>query len=222
MFDEETIRLKFRNNIYLPLTKDLRRKNLKDENFTIISNNCWGGTVYESYGIKKQSPTVGMFIMPEDYLKFVANLDYYLEQPLGFIDPDDSKWKEVLQKKSNWKTYLIGKLGDIELQMLHHHNEEVARRKWEDRVKRVNKNKLIFKFNDQNGATKEQILTFMQMTMKNKICFVSDDLYCATNEVIVVKQPRKYKGRGIMASREPFGCSRYIDLTEYINRIEVL
>lgn len=221
MIDEETIRLKFRNKIYLPLTRNLRRKKLKDNNFTIISNNCWGGTVYESYGIKKLSPTVGMFIMPEDYLKFVTNLDYYLEQPLEFIDPDDSKWKEILQGKSNWKTYLIGKIGDIELQMLHYHNEAVARRKWEDRVKRVNKDRLIFKFNDQNGATKEQILSFMQMPMKNKLCFVSNDSYCVTNEVIVVKQPRKYKSRGIMASREPFGCSRYIDLTEYINRIGV-
>ena len=53
--------------------------------------------------------------MPEDYLKFVSNLNYYLEQPLEFIDPDESKWREVLQEKSNWKTYLIARLDDIEL-----------------------------------------------------------------------------------------------------------
>ena len=87
--NEETFRLKFRNLIYLPLTKTQRRKKLREDNFTIISNNCWGGTVYESYGIKKMSPTVGMFIMPEDYLKFVANLEHYLAQPLEFIDPED-------------------------------------------------------------------------------------------------------------------------------------
>ncbi len=219
MVDEETIRLKFRNKVYLPLTKNLRRKKLKDNNFTIISNNCWGGTVYESYGIKKLSPTVGMFIMPEDYLKFVANLDYYLKQPLEFIDPDDSKWREVLQKKSNWKTYLVGKIGDIELQMLHHHNEDVARRKWESRIKRVNKNRLIFKFNDQNGATREQIERFMKLPLENKLCFVADETFQVTKEVIVIKQPKKYKMRGIMASREPFGNSKYINITDYINKI---
>lgn len=219
MVDEETIRLKFRNKVYLPLTKNLRRKKLKDNNFTIISNNCWGGTVYESYGIKKLSPTVGMFIMPEDYLKFVANLDYYLKQPLEFIDPDDSKWREVLQKKSNWKTYLVGKIGDIELQMLHHHNEDVARRKWESRIKRVNKNRLIFKFNDQNGATREQIERFMKLPLENKLCFVADEAFQVTKEVIVIKQPKKYKMRGIMASREPFGNSKYINITDYINKI---
>lgn len=217
----ETIRIKFRNIIYLPLTKHIRRRKLKDENFTIISNNCWGGTVYESYGIIKKSPTVGMFIMPEDYLKFIANLDHYFRLPLEFINPDESKWKEVLQNKSNWNTYLICRLGDIELHMLHYHDKEIARRKWESRVKRVNNKKMIFKFNDQNGATKDQILKFMQMPMKNKLCFVSDNAYRVTDEIIVVKQPKRYKGRGIMASREPFGSSRYINLTDYINRIGV-
>ncbi len=108
----ETIRLKFRNNIYLPITKNSRRKKLVNTDFTIISNNCWGGTVYESYGIKKMSPTVGMFIMPEDYLKMISNLEYYMSQPLKFIDPDDSKWKTLLENKSNWKTYLIVKFSN--------------------------------------------------------------------------------------------------------------
>lgn len=218
MVDEETIRLKIRNKVYLPLTKNLRRKKLKDNNFTIISNNCWGGTVYESYGIKKLSPTVGMFIMPEDYLKFVADLDYYLKQPLEFIDPDDSKWREILQEKSNWKTYLIGRIGDIELQMLRHHNEDVARRKWESRIKRVNKNRLIFKFNDQNGATREQIERFMELPLEHKLCFVATQECKVNDDVIFIKQPRKYS-EGVKASREPFGKSRYIDLTKYINNI---
>ena len=217
--NEETFRLKFRNLIYLPLTKNARRKGLKEENFTIISNNCWGGTVYESYGIKKMSPTVGMFIMPEDYLKFVANLEYYLTQPLEFIDPEDSKWKETLQGKSNWKTYLIARLDDIELQMLHHHDEAVARKKWESRIKRVNKNRLIFKFNDQNGATKEQIARFMELPLENKLCFVASEEYKTSDDVIFIKQPRKYSGGGIKASREPFGKSKYIDLTAYINNV---
>ena len=217
--NEETFRLKFRNLIYLPLTKNMRRKTLKNDNFTIISNNCWGGTVYESYGIRKMSPTVGMFIMPEDYLKFVANLDYYLKRPLEFIDPDDSKWKETLQGKSNWKTYLIARLDDIELQMLHHHDEAVARRKWEDRIKRVNRDRLIFKFNDQNGATKEQIRRFMKLPLEHKLCFVATPDYKVNGNVVFVKQPRKYSGGGIKASREPFGKSRYIDLTAFINSV---
>ena len=217
--NKETFRLKFRNLIYLPLTKNHRRKKLKDDIFTIISNNCWAGTIYESYGIKKMSPTVGMFIMPDDYLKFIFNLDYYLAQPLEFVNPDDSKWKGTLQGKSNWGTYLIGKLDDIELQMLHYHNESVAKNKWDSRVLRVNKERLIFKFNDQNGATKEHIDMYLNMPLKNKLCFVSTPKFKVNKDCIFIKQPRKYVGGGIKASREPFGKSKYIDMTAYINLV---
>lgn len=30
-----------------------RKKQLKSTDFTIISNNCWGGMIYESYNLKK-------------------------------------------------------------------------------------------------------------------------------------------------------------------------
>lgn len=214
----ETLRLKFRNDIYLPLTWKWRRKKLTICDFTIISNNCWGGTVYESYGLKKASPTVGMFIMPADYLKLISNLKYYVNQPLEFISPEESKWKSSLEKKSNWKTYLIARLDDIELHMLHHHDEKTAREKWEKRIDRINWDKLIFKFNDQNGATREDIEKYLEIPLKNKLCFAAKKEMKIDSRVILIKQPGDTSG-GIKASREPFGKSKYLDLTEYINNI---
>ena len=37
-----------------------RRKEINKTHFTIISNNCWGGGIYESYNLIKQSPTIGI------------------------------------------------------------------------------------------------------------------------------------------------------------------
>lgn len=51
----------------------LRKKQINKDRFTIISNNCWGGEVYESYNLIKQSPTVGLFFMASDYIKFIYN-----------------------------------------------------------------------------------------------------------------------------------------------------
>ena len=59
--------LKVRRNLFA----DIRRKGLENTDFTIISNNCWGGMVYESYNLPKQSPTVGLFFMASDYILFV-------------------------------------------------------------------------------------------------------------------------------------------------------
>lgn len=216
--NEETLRLKFRNSIYLPLTRNLRKKNLLKGKFTIISNNCWGGTIYESYGLRKDSPTVGMFIMPNDYLKFISNMDYYLKLELKFISQSNSKWKKELfnNKKRN---YPIGKLDDIELQFLHYKDQNTAKEKWYSRIKRINSSNIIYKFNDQNGATKEDIEKFMNLPLKNKICFVSSQQNKVNDDVIYIKQPSKYDGQGIKASREPFGKSKYIDVTEYINSV---
>ena len=216
--NEEVLRLKFRNHVYLPATRAHRRRQLRVDDFTIISNNCWGGTVYESYGMKKLSPTVGMFIMPEDYLKLAADLPGYLAQPLTFIDPEQSRWRDALRGRKNWGTYPVARLGDIELHMLHYRDPETARRKWESRVARVNPARLIFKFNDQNGATAEQIRRFMNLPLVHRLCFVSKPELRAVPGTVFVRQPARYAD-GVMASREPLGRSRAIDVTAYINSL---
>jgi uncharacterized protein (DUF1919 family) len=87
-----------------------RRKKLKNTDFTIISNNCWGGMIYESYNLPKGSPTIGMFIMAEDYLRFLTHLKEYLSAKLTFIRPEESIWKEAKCSDKRWGTYPIGKI----------------------------------------------------------------------------------------------------------------
>lgn len=219
MISEESIRLKIRNKIYIPLTRYYRKKKINKNDFTIISNNCWGGTIYESYNMKKQSPTIGMFIMPEDYLAFIGNLEYYLNQNLEIIDCDKSKWKNQLCEKSNWGTYIIGKLDDIELHMLHYHDKKIAEEKWKKRISRVNMNHLLIKFNDQNGCTLEHIKRFSDLNIKNKICFVCKKEYVCDSCVVYIKQPKKCNIGGIKASREPIGSSRFININNLINKL---
>ena len=216
---EEGIRLKIRNRIWFPVFAKYRRNKLKCTDFTIISNNCWGGSCYESYDLKKMSPTVGMFFMPDDYLKFVKNIQYYLNCPLKFIKIEESKHKEVLGRHSTWGKYLIGCLDDVEVHLLHYHDEQLALIKWTERVKRVNFDRLIVKMNDNNGATLEHIKAFMDIPIKNKLCFVSKEEFCSVEGVVFIKQPKRAWGDGIAASREPFGMSRKFNVTEFINNM---
>lgn len=89
-----------------------RKKRLKNTDFTIISNNCWGGMIYESYGLPKESPTVGMFFMADDYIKFLTHLKEYIAAPLCFIQPGDSRWKNEDATKGDRRfgSYPVGKL----------------------------------------------------------------------------------------------------------------
>lgn len=64
---------------------DWRKKQLKSTDFTIISNNCWGGMIYESYNLPKESPTVGMFFMARDYIEFLSDLKGYVGGKLTYL-----------------------------------------------------------------------------------------------------------------------------------------
>lgn len=212
----ETLRLRWRSKVMVPLLRDKLRSELEVTDFTIISNNCWGGMVYESYGLKKMSPTVGMFIMPEDFIRFCANLPNYLAEPLVFLKPEQSKWVDVLQHKEDWGTYLIGRVGDIELHMLHYLDENVARRKWESRVNRVNYDRIVYKLNDQNGATEDDLLAFDSLPIGHKLIFSTQE-HPNVSCCVKFKCPKKHKF--IRASYEPFGHSKNFDVTRYLNSI---
>lgn len=210
----ETMRLKWRSKVAVPLSRSRLRDELLVTDFTIISNNCWGGMVYESYGLKKMSPTVGMFIMPADFVCLCSDLLGYLAQPLEFIEPEESKWINTLHTNDNWGTYLVGRVGDVELHMLHYHDEKTARHKWESRVDRVNYDRIIYKLNDQNGATEDDLLSFDALPLAHKVVF-SAQAHPKVSSCIKLRCPRSHEY--IRASYEPFGHNRAFDVTRYIN-----
>ena len=155
----------YTNFIFAPF----RKKRLNNRDFTIISNNCWGGHVYEYFGLPKLSPTVGCYFFADDYLKFVEYFDYYINQPLGFISLNDSKYKkEIINNgKDNLKAS-IGILKDIEIVFLHYKTKEIALEKWNRRIKRINQNNLIFKFSQQNLCNDEHIIKFEKLKLNGK------------------------------------------------------
>lgn len=84
-----------------------------------------GGHVYRFFAMPYDSPTIGLYFFSADYIKFVSNLRYYIEQDLTFIDYTESKYKDELLK-NNQLNVPIGKLHDIEIVFLHYHSIEEA------------------------------------------------------------------------------------------------
>lgn len=146
--------------------------------FTIISNNCFGGIIYRNHHLPYLTPTVGLFIMPKDYIKFIYNIKYYLGIEPVEVKIKDSKYSDYLESINYTGT--IGKIDDIEIMFLHYQNFEEAKQKWIRRVKRINFDKIIYKFNDQNNCTIEDLKAFNEFKGKNKILFTAkkyDNIY---------------------------------------------
>lgn len=132
----------------------LRRNRLNNTDFTIISNNCWGGICYEYFDLPKLSPTVGCWFFADEYIRFVANLKYYLNQQIEIVKPSQARCYDKLIEM-NSTGGLVGLLGDIHVIMLHYHDADVALEKWNRRVERVNYDNLVVKFSYMNDCTYE-------------------------------------------------------------------
>ena len=143
------IKNKFLNIKYLIFNKIKqihRQSKLYFTDFTIISNNCWGGFIYQYFGLKYNSPTIGLYIPGNDFVKFCSKLDYYLNQELIFIQWEQSRRYEQLKDK---KPYPIAKLDDIEIYFMH-------------------------KLSQRENCSKQDIENFIKLPLKNKICFSYD------------------------------------------------
>ncbi|MGG1566956.1 DUF1919 domain-containing protein [Peribacillus frigoritolerans] len=211
----EGVKLKIRKK-YIEKTAKIRKKSLKVRDFTIISNNCWGGFIYQSYEISYNSPTIGLYFMADDYLKFVADLPKYLITDLEFVDPESSIYYDQLKNDKVFGSYPISKLNDIEIIFLHYKSKEEAFEKWTRRCKRINWDKMLVKFNDQNGCTEEHLNIFEKLPIKNKICFTSKE-YKNLNSTIFIESASKQKS--VNASQEPFGNSKYINLNKLLDSL---
>jgi uncharacterized protein (DUF1919 family) len=112
------------------------RRLLHNRDISIISQNCIGGVFSHDMQMEFQSPTINLFMEAADYIKFVCNLEHYLNVELIL------RWGEE---------YPIGMLDDIKLMFVHYDTCQQARQAWERRKKRVNLNKVLVLATDRDG-----------------------------------------------------------------------
>lgn len=150
---------------------------LPSTNFTIISDNCIAGVIYQQLGLPYLTPFVGLFILPEDYYKLTKNLYYYMSQEILF--DEELAWFS----KGNYY-YPVGHLGDVTIHFLHYKTNEEARSKWNRRKNRMNWSNIYFKFDNNDSPTKELLQKIDRLPYHNKIILVHRDLQLI-NQVII-------------------------------------
>lgn len=191
---------------------------LKNKNFTIISNNCWGGDVYQMYGLEYTSPTIGLYLYESDYIKFVSDLEKYLSYELIFIQPKQSKFydKLCLEFGPEKLDFPIAQILDVEIMFLHYKKSDEAKKKWDRRKKRINYSNILFKLSDRTDCNEDIIRTFCALPYKNKICFTKKeypDLECTVCVDELNNLPN-----GIT---EKDSTLKYIDITDLLNNMDI-
>lgn len=190
-----------------------RNNRLFNKNVTIISNNCFAGVTYEYLNLPFFSPTIGLYFFAPEYIKFIYNIEEYINMELLEIKAVDSKYYEELIKL-NQTNKVIGKLGDVEIVFLHYNSFLEAKHKWNKRCKRIDYNNIIYKFNDQNLCTSKLLDEFHRFPAKNKICFTAQKY--DYDEFI---QMKKYKNCSFV-KEDVFYYHKYFDIVDYINNMK--
>lgn len=148
------------------------RKTLKNQDFCVVSNDCWGAEVYHYFDRGYNTPFIGLFLMAPCYVELLENF-HLIHSELHFVSSSKyTQRNEQRHAKNNF--YPIGILGkDIEIHFLHYSSEEEARSKWERRLERMNFENLFFKFDGaKDEATDELINRFCNLKYEGKLCLV--------------------------------------------------
>lgn len=158
--------------------KKLRRQSFKKrlqkvqrKDFTIISSNCIGGTVYQLLSLPYMTPTVGLYFFAPCFLKFVSNLQEYLGEDL--IQISESKYLQGNNNRKQNNMYPLGRLGDVEIHFMHYSNWDEVIQKWTRRTNRVNFDNLFFIFTDKDLCTYPILNAYDKLVLSKKVCFTA-------------------------------------------------
>lgn len=186
------------------IRKKINSFKLKNKNFTIISNNCWGGLISIKYGLPYRSPTCGLLILGNDYIKFCSKIKHYLNCELKFIKFADSKYSSMFEGMN----FPVAKLDDIEIYFMHYSSPEEASEKWYRRSKRINWDFIIYKISERETFTKEDMTNFANLPIENKLIFASSKY---TDDTILIPELNTLVG-----DETPL-LEKYFDEAKYFN-----
>ncbi|MDQ2719739.1 MAG: DUF1919 domain-containing protein [Bacteroidota bacterium] len=188
------------------------RKQLNNHDFTIISNNCWGGRIYEDLGLPYTTPTVGLFFFTPCYIQFIQNLKRNLESEVKFIEYSKYPLGNDLRKSN---PYPIGLLNnEIEIHFMHYETKEKALEKWVRRKERINYKNLFFSLTDNDLCTLKEIEVFDKLPFK-KVFFSAKDI-TGVNSLVWLKQFESQGKVGDLYSC-PWLYRKYFNVVKWLN-----
>lgn len=137
-------------------------KRLTNHSFSLICNTCNGGVISSELSEQFRSPTVNLFIMADDFIRFLEHFNEYINM-------------ELVELSNNFLPYPVGELGDIKIYFMHYKSFAEAKEKWEDRKARINFDDLYFLMAQKDFCTEDHLVRFEQLPYKNKLIVTADN-----------------------------------------------
>lgn len=138
------------------------RKALTNRTPSLLCPNCLGGILFHDLGLQFRSPTINLMMEQPDFVKFVLNMEHYLQQNLCFFE------------KSGYNCP-CAQLDDLTIHFTHYATPEEAERKWRERTKRIDYDNLFVLATERDGLTKYDIQSLGSLRCRGLVVFTAND-----------------------------------------------
>ena len=149
-------------NIFSRIRIKRLQQRLRNKDITILSSNCLGGLIYHELGLEFLSPTVNLRFSSPDFVKFICDMEHYLEFEFAQINSEE--------------LYPVALLDDIVVHLVHYHSMREAIDAWNRRKKRINRDNIFVILNDCDGMSKNELEKLKNCKIKN-ICVFTAQKY---------------------------------------------
>lgn len=190
------------------LKRDLRQADANalgrwiGDDCTIISNNCFGGRLYQDLDRPYTTPTVGLFFLMSDFNEFCSDLRHYLTEATMTFVPESRSAHINYKRDHDWHHYPIGVLdGKVEVHFLHYDSEEEALDKWRRRCARVNWDNIVVTALEINDIVPGDFAAFEAIPFERKIFFTTEEHPDCPSTVRMGRNKRGEVGDGIKHTR---------------------
>ena len=136
-------------------------RQLQHSQLSIFAQNCFGSVISNTLGLPFRSPFVNMFVVEDEYIRFLRSPRIYMEEKLVF--------RGVSYDENTKINYPIFIMGNIFLHMNHYPDFNEAVAKWNERKPRINWYNLFVMANTEKPEILEE---FNKLPFGKKVCFV--------------------------------------------------
>ena len=180
------------------------KSRLQNHGMTVISANCVGAFILHDLNEPFNSPFVNLYLSPNDFVRYLQNIEFYQQQSLTFIQSE--------------KPYPVAKLADLKVHFMHYRNSQEAEQKWLARSARMNLDNLFIMMTDKDdaqGIAYEDLAAFDQLPFKNKVVFTRKP-YPEFKSAFYIKGFEKQNQVGDLFTFSGWNGVKYYDQFDYV------
>lgn len=187
---------------------------------TIVSNNCAGAYIYHDLGMRFDSPTINLQILPSEFPRFCRDFEFYMSLELDeYTRRTKQHADEIFSHLYGNNPYFpVGLLGDICILFQHYKTFQEAKGKWEERKKRIDYSHIGFVFVLERER-KEAAKAFGNLNLPNSVLFTRafDVDVPIEHHEYHIPEGAEYLGVNPETGRRYFEAD--FDIAEYARRI---